>query len=38
LPYADKQLSMQTPEGDWLLKDQYGEKIAVVTKEGDIIR
>ena len=37
LPYADKELSMQTPEGDWLLKDQYGDKLAVVTKNGRII-
>ena len=37
LPYADKNSSMQTPEGDWLLKDSQGHKIAVVSKDGKII-
>ena len=37
LPYADKNTSMQTPEGDWLLKDSQGHKIAVDIQrwEGD---
>jgi len=38
LPYADKEQSILTPEGDWLLKDHYGEKIAVVTKNGRVLR
>jgi len=37
LPYADKNTSMQTPEGDWLLKDSQGHKIAVVLKDGKVI-
>ena len=37
LPYADKNTSMQTPEGDWLLKDGQGDKIAVISKDGKII-
>ena len=37
LPYASRETSMQTPEGDWLLKDQYGDKLAVVTKNGRIV-
>ena len=37
LPYADKNTSMQTPEGDWLLKDSQGRKIAVVLKDGKVI-
>ena len=38
LPYASREISIQTPEGDWLLKDQYGEKLAVVTKNGRVLR
>ena len=37
LPYADKNTSMQTPEGDWLLKDSQGHKIAVISKDGKVI-
>ena len=37
LPYASRETSIQTTEGDWILKDQYGDKLAVVTKNGRII-
>ena len=37
LPYADKSTSMQTREGDWLLKDSQGHKIAVISKDGKVI-
>jgi hypothetical protein len=37
LPYASKETSKNTEEGDWILKDQYGDKLAVVTKNGRII-
>jgi len=37
LPYASKETSILTTEGDWILKDQYGDKLAVVTKNGRII-
>ena len=37
LPYASKVTSKNTEEGDWILKDQYGDKLAVVTKNGRII-
>ena len=37
LPYASRETSKNTEEGDWILKDQYGDKLAVVTKNGRII-
>ena len=37
LPYASKETSKNTEEGDWILKDQYGDKLAVVTINGRII-
>ena len=37
LPIADRNTSMKSPQGDWLLKDSQGHKIAVVSKDGKVI-